>query len=84
MVTAKLNCIKSMISRVTCKALQDRYEHIQSLYDDGAHTQRKMSGIGGEVSEMEEVLAVMKQDRDYQMATRKVKKEMKYKREKDK
>lgn len=80
--TVKLNGMKKMKSRVAWKALQDRYKSLQSRYKDDDRTYRKMRAIGGEVSEIEEILALMKEDRDDQLATHKAKMEMDEKREK--
>ena len=81
---SKSNATKKLSSRVTWKALQDHYKRLQSKHDDDNRVQRRMSVIGGEVSEIEELLSVMKEDRGDRAAEKNAKREKEEKREREK
>jgi hypothetical protein len=52
-----------MRTNVTSKSIQDRYVKLQALYERGDAAQRKMSGVGGGVGELEEILGSMQEAR---------------------
>ena len=54
----------ALLSKVTGKSIQDRYIKLQAAFDKGDAKEFKMSGMGGEVGEIEELLAMMKEARD--------------------
>jgi hypothetical protein len=60
----RANANPTMKTAVTSKSIQDRYVKLQKIYDRGDAAQRKMSGVGGDVGELDELLAGMQQDRD--------------------
>lgn len=49
---------------MTWKKLQDRYKWLRRRLDEQDRSEQQMSQIGGEVTEMEEVMLVMKEYRD--------------------
>jgi hypothetical protein len=53
-----------MKTAVTSKSIQDRYVKLQKIYDRGDAAQRKMSGVGGDVGELDELLAGVQEARD--------------------
>lgn len=55
--TTKLSCT------VTWKAVQDKYKRVQQGFDERDAVDQRMSGIGGEVDEMDELLMGMKEER---------------------
>jgi hypothetical protein len=59
----RANANPAMNTTVTSKSIQDRYLKLQTFYDRGETAQRKMSGVGGEVGELEELLGAMQEAR---------------------
>lgn len=55
--THRLSCV------VTWKSIQDRYKRIQTRFDERDRVESLMSGVGGDVGEMEELLSSMKEAR---------------------
>lgn len=70
----KVNAAKKLSFAVTWKSVQDRYKRIQTRFDEMDKVEQGMSGVGGELGEMEDLLSVMKQARqdfnDEKSATR--------------
>jgi hypothetical protein len=60
----RANANPAMKTSVSSKSIQDRYVKLQTLFDRGDAAQRKMSGVGGEVGELEELLGEMQEARD--------------------
>jgi hypothetical protein len=60
----RANANPAMKTSVSSKSIQDRYVKLQTLFDRGDAAQRKMSGVGGEVGELEELLCEMQEARD--------------------
>ena len=60
----RANANPAMHINVTSMSIQDRYVKLQTLHDRGDAAQRKMSGVGGEVGELEELLGEMQEARD--------------------
>lgn len=48
---------------VTAKSIQNRYMKIQDLFDRKDNKNRMMSGVGGEVTELEQLLGEMRESR---------------------
>lgn len=46
------------------KSVQDRYERMQKAFDDGDKRDEKLSGVGGGLTEAEELLSMMREARD--------------------
>ena len=61
---AKVNENEAMKEKVTWKSVRDRYKKIQEKFDKRDNCERRISGSGGEVGEMDELLMEMKQARD--------------------
>ena len=59
----KSNATKRLSCAVTWKSVQDRYKRIQSRFDERDKIDGLMSGVGGEVGEMEELLSAMREAR---------------------
>eukprot|EP00171_Calliarthron_tuberculosum_P001767 IDg1767t1 len=59
----KANCSKKISCAVTWKSIQDRYKRLQSRFDASERVESAMSGVGGEVGEMEELLSMMRDAR---------------------
>jgi len=57
------NATKKLSCTVTWKAVQDRYKRLQQRYNTRDAIDQQMSGIGGEVGEMEELLSTMKEEK---------------------
>ena len=53
-----------MKEKGTCKSVRDHYGRIQEKFDKRDNCERRMSGIGGEVGETDELLMEMRQARD--------------------
>lgn len=53
-----------MKEKVAWEGVGDRYKRIQKTFDKRDNCERKISGIGGEVGEMDELLMDMRQARD--------------------
>lgn len=66
------------------KEVNKRYKRIHSRYDDDDRTKRGIHVIGGEVSEMEELLGSMNEYQEDQLAVWKLKQEKYNKREMEK
>jgi hypothetical protein len=52
-----------MRTKVTSKSIQDRYVKIQAIYERDDAAQQNMSGVDGEVGELEELLGTMQEAR---------------------
>lgn len=57
----KANPTKRMSSPVTRKSIQDRYKRIQGRFDEQEKVDRPMSGVGGELGEIEDLFGSMKE-----------------------
>ena len=66
----KANTTKRLSCPVTCKSIQYRYKHIQGRFDDHDRVDALMSGVGGEVGEMEELLISMREARQDMLESR--------------
>lgn len=84
LAAVKANATKRLHCSISWKSLQDRYKRIQARFDRDDRTEQRMSGIGGEVSEMDEILAIMKEERDDLNVQRNEKKDKEDKRMKEK
>lgn len=60
----KANDTKRLRCTISWKFLQDLYNRIQSRFDTDDLTDHRMSVIGEEVPEMDDILAIMKEMRD--------------------
>lgn len=63
-VAANVNENPSMNQKVTWKSVQDRYKRLQADFDKSDKRNQMMSGVGGEVGELEELLMEMREARD--------------------
>lgn len=81
---AKANATKKISTNIAWKPLQDRYKRLQGTYDEEEATESRMSGLGGEVGEKEELLAGMREDREMVAAEKCAKKDAETKREREK
>jgi hypothetical protein len=59
----RANSNPDMRTNVTSKSIQDRHVKLQALYERDDAAQRKMSGVGDEVGELEELLGSMQEAR---------------------
>jgi hypothetical protein len=59
----RANANPEMRTNVTSKSIQYKYVKLQALYKRDDAAQRKMSGVGGEVGELEELLGTMQEAR---------------------
>jgi len=84
LTACKANATKKLSSSVTRKCLQDRFKRLQGRFDKDNLAQRRMSVIGGEVTEIEELLSLMREDRNGIAAKRNAKREKKELRGKEK
>lgn len=62
-VAIKENATKHFHYTISWKSLQYLYKRIQSIFDRGDLTEHRMSGIGEEVWEMDDILAIIKENR---------------------
>lgn len=84
LAVCKEKATKKLPKRVRWKELQDRYKHRQAKFDEEDRAQRRMSGIGGEVCERDELLAAMKEGCDESTVARNSKREKENKKEQEK
>lgn len=59
----KANATRRLTCPVTWKSVQDRYKRIQARFDERERVESLMSGVGGELGEIEELLSSMKEAR---------------------
>ena len=59
----KANATRRLTCPVTWKSVQDRYKRIQARFDEHDKIDGLMSGVGGDLGEMQELLSSMKEAR---------------------
>ena len=62
--TENANCNPSLSAKVTAKSLQDRYKKLLENFRRADAADRRMSGVGGEMCEMDELLGMMEEARN--------------------
>ena len=60
---SKSNATKRLCNVVTWKAVQDRYKRLQGRFDKYDNIESRISGVGGEMGEAEELLSTMREVR---------------------
>lgn len=66
--SSKANATKKLSTNIAWKPMQYRYKRLQGRYDEDETTEIRMSGLGGEVGEKEELLAGMRKDHEMVVA----------------
>ena len=61
---SRANLNKKLSQKVTAKSIQDRYKKIQHGFDRRDAADRKLSGVGGEIGELDELLGMMAEGRN--------------------
>ena len=54
----------SVVQTVTWKSVRDCYKRLQEHFDKSDNANQRLSGVGGEIGEMEELLMSMREARD--------------------
>lgn len=70
----KANANPGMKEPVTAKCAQDRYKRLRFLFDRSDNRDRNRSGVGGEIMKMDEILLMMREERDDLEETRRAQK----------
>ena len=63
-MAAKVSLYVAFEEKASWKSVQDRYRRLQEQFDKDDDADRGRSGVGGGVTEMEELLSMMREERD--------------------
>ena len=58
---SNFNANLTVVQTVTWKSVRDRYKRVQEQFDKSDNANQRLSGVGGEIGEMEELLMGMRE-----------------------